>query len=88
MNDQSDVPRLWARQGDAVACLNGHAICHIARDIYAGEARADGDFDHWHQPEPDRKASVTAIRCAQCKSVWIRGNPRDGYQFHFQDGWR
>lgn len=88
MNDQSEAPRMWARQGEAICCLNGHPICHVARDIYAGEERGGGDFTDWRQPEPDRKASVAALRCNQCKSVWIRGNLREGYQFHFADGWR
>jgi hypothetical protein len=94
MNDHSDAPKLWAAKGESVTCLKGHPICDIAHDLYVGDGRAAGDFCNWRQPEPDVSAQVATLRCAQCRSVWIRGNPREGYQFHFgndphpQKGWR
>ena len=26
MNDASDAPRLWARKGETITCINGHPI--------------------------------------------------------------
>lgn len=88
MNDQSEAPRLWAHKGETITCISGHPICDLARDIYTCEGRASADFTDWKQPEPARDLSVADIRCTDCKGVWIRGNARDGYQFHFSDGWR
>jgi len=90
--DGGETPKLWARQGESVTCIKGHAICDMARDVYVGDGRAAEDFTNWRQPEPDKSQSVAELRCAQCRGVWIRGNPRDGYQFHFgsdpKEGWR
>lgn len=87
MNDQSDTPKLWAKQGDTVCCLKGHPICDIAHDIYLGDPRQGSDFTNWQQPEPDKATAVPAIRCAICKAVWLRQVGRS-YQFHFAEGWR
>ena len=83
MNDQSDAPRIWANKGEAITCINGHAICECARNIYVGEPRSGEHFTNWRQPEPDRRIAVSDIRCAACQGVWIRGTKSDGYQFHF-----
>ena len=83
MNDQPDGPRVWANQGEAVTCIKGHAICEMARTVYVGEPRSGEHFTNWRQPEPDRATPVPEIRCTVCRSVWIRGNTSDGYQFHF-----
>lgn len=83
MNDQSESPKVWASQGEWVTCVNGHPICEIAHTIYVGHARSERDFCNWKQPEPDRKTSVAEIRCVKCKGVWVRGNNKEGYQFHF-----
>jgi len=92
MNDRLGAPKLWARKGESVTCINGHPICDIAHDIYSGDARGKSDFTNWHQPEPGISESVAGLRCKVCRGAWIRGNPRDGYQFHFgtnpKDGWR
>ena len=94
MNDHSDAPRVWASKGEAVTCIRGHAIVDIARTVYFGDSRSAADFTNWHQPEPSRDTSVAELRCAKCRGVWIRGNPRSGYQMHFgadpdpTQGWR
>jgi hypothetical protein len=89
MNDLSEAPRMiWARKGEVVTCIKGHPICAISRDIYVGEARMGNHFTDWQQREPDRSASVAEIRCERCRGVWLRGNPKDGYAFHFSEGWR
>ena len=90
MNDQSEAPKLWAKAGESVTCIKGHPICDISRDIYVrdGKGRQGSDFTNWQQPEPDTSVPVAKIRCTQCRGVWVRGNPRDGFQFHFADGWR
>ena len=92
MNDAPNTPAIWARQGEVVTCINGHPICHIARDILVGEPRDGSHFTDWLQPEPDRSESVADISCRECRGVWVRGNIRDGYQFHFgnnpREGWR
>lgn len=84
MNDQSEAPRLWARKGETVCCINGHEICHAAHDIYVGDLWSPGNFDGWHQPEPERAASLADIRCTECRAIWIRPNG----QLHFAEGWR
>ena len=88
MNDMSEapppnVPRIWAHKGEAITCINGHAICDLARDIYLGEPRQGDHFTNWRQPEPHRSCPVGEIRCTECRGVWIRGNPQAGYQFRF-----
>lgn len=89
MNDMSDPRRkVWAHKGEAVVCINGHVICDVAQTLYYGQAHKGGNFTNWQQPQPDRKESVAEIRCNQCRGVWVRGNKRDGYQFHFANGWR
>ena len=88
MNDQSEAPRRWAAKGETITCINNHPIVDIAQDIYVGMQRSAEHFTNWRQPEPDKSVSVAEIRCAQCKGVWIRGNTRAGYQFHFSGGWR
>jgi hypothetical protein len=79
---------LWASKGEVVTCINGHPICTISRDIYVGEGREDSDFENWKQDKPDRRTSVADIKCNRCRGVWLRGNKRDGYAFHFASGWR
>lgn len=88
MNDQSDAPKLWAAAGESVTCIKGHPICDIAHDLFVGDGRSGADFTNWQQPEPDKSESVATLRCQQCRGVWVRGNPREGFQFHFADGWR
>lgn len=92
MNDQSEAPRLWARAGETVTCLNGHPICDVAHDIADDERHSPAHYTNWRQPEPDRNTHVTAIRCAECRGVWVRfGKAASGqtvYQLHFQNGWR
>ena len=83
MNDMSDAPRVWANKGEAITCLKGHVICTIGQNLYMGDPRAKEHFVDWQQPEPATSTSVADIRCMLCRSVWIRGNPRHGYQFHF-----
>lgn len=84
--------RIWANKGEAVTCINGHAICDIARNLYIGDPRSGDDFTNWRQPEPDKSTQVAEIRCAKCRGAWVRGNPQLGYQFHFgsekHGGWR
>lgn len=92
MNDQSEAPRLWARAGETVTCINGHDICDIARDIANDERHSPSQFANWRQPEPSTSTHITAIRCAECRGVWIRmGRAQSGhsvYQMHFEKGWR
>ena len=88
MNDAAPTPRVWAHKGEAIVCLNGHPVCEVARTLYFGEPLSGKHFTNWVQPEPDHSESVANIKCKQCRSVWLRGNKRDGYQFHFADGWR
>ena len=87
MNDMSD-DRIWARKGETVTCIKGHPICDISRDLFYGEPRHASQFVNWRQPEPEITQSVSEIRCKECRGIWIRGNTRDGYQFHFAEGWR
>jgi hypothetical protein len=84
----ADEPKIWARKGEQVVCIKGHPICAIAHDIHVGDPRSGTNFTDWVQPEPDKATSVAEIRCAICRSVWIRGSRPSGYQFHFADGWR
>lgn len=86
MNDMSQKP-LWARKDEAVTCINGHAICHVSRNIAVGDGREKSDFYRWEQPQPDDKTPVAKIRCRRCRGIWIRGG-RGVYQFHFAEGWR
>lgn len=85
---------VWAYEGEAVTCVRGHAVCFMSRTVHVGDARSGDDFTNWQQPEPSRDANVSDIRCAKCRSVWIRGGRSMGYQFHFGDnqnateGWR
>lgn len=91
MNDMSEAPQenpLWARKGETVTCVKGHPICDIAHDLKFGIPRSSAHFTNWKQPEPDKADQVATLRCSLCRGVWIRGNTRDGYQFHFSDGWR
>lgn len=91
MNDMSEAPKqkpLWARKGEVVTCVKGHPICIIARDIYVGDPRQSDHFENWKDPEPSRDANVAEITCKRCRGRWLRGNPREGYAFHFRDGWR
>ena len=37
-------PPIWANKGEAVTCINGHAICEIARNIY------EATKDYWEKP--------------------------------------
>ena len=85
MLDTAEVPkrRIWAYKGETVTCIKGHAICSIAEDILVGSPRHAGRFTNWVQPEPDRKTSVADIRCTKCRGVWVRGNTKHGWQFHF-----
>lgn len=89
--EREDRP-VWAFQGEAVTCVRGHVVCHVARTIHVGDARSGKDFDNWQQPEPSRETPVSEIRCAVCRSVWVRGSTTAGYMFHFGDaafgGWR
>ena len=89
---EQNEPQVWAHKGEAVTCINGHAICHIARTLYVGDPRSGADFENWMQPEPDRTTQVTEIRCKTCRGTWVRGSRAGGYQFHFGDdkngGWR
>ena len=84
--------KVWAHQGESVTCIKGHAVCTVARTIMVGDPRNGGDFINWQQPEPDRSESVADLRCKKCRGAWIRGNPKDGFQFHFaappHDEWR
>ena len=83
---------LWAKKGEVVTCINGHAVCEVACDLHVGLPRTGDHFTNWSQSMPDKKDSIATIRCAVCRGVWIRGNSRDGYQFHFgcnsTEGWR
>ena len=94
MNDQFEAPKpeLWARAGETVACINAHPICDIARDIVSDEAHSPAHFTNWRQPEPHKDTHITAIRCTECRGVWIRmGRAQSGasvYQLHFENGWR
>lgn len=88
MNDQSESTQFWARKGETVCCVKGHAICDIAHDIMVGDSRSSADFTNWKQPEPDKSTNVADIRCATCRGAWINGNKTDGYRFHFAEGWR
>jgi hypothetical protein len=87
-----EEPPIWANKGEAVTCINGHVICEMARNVYVGEARAGEHFTNWSQPEPDKRTHVAEIRCTICRGAWVRGNPQEGYQFHFgsnkHGGWR
>ena len=83
MNDQSEAPKIWAHKGEAVTCVNGHAIVDIARNIYVDDPRSGTDFTNWRQPEPSRATPVGELRCVKCRGVWIRGNTKAGYSFHF-----
>lgn len=88
----SSEKTLWASKGEAVTCINGHAVCEIAHNLYAGDKRSAADFCNWRQPEPEKSKSVAEIRCVECRGVWVRGNLDAGYQFHFgtnpKEGWR
>ena len=93
LDTQPEKPRkVWAHQGEAVTCIKGHAICTVARTIHYGDPRNGGDFVNWQQPEPDRSHSVADIVCTKCRGRWLRGNTKNGYQFHFgappHGGWR
>ena len=88
MLDGEDKSQLYARKGECITCINGHAICEFFRDVKRGDGRSAEDFTNWRQPEPDKSASVADIRCIECRGSWINGNARDGYQFHFSEGWR
>ena len=88
MNDQSETQKLWAHEGEVVTCINGHAICDIARSLYVGERRDNSHFINWRIAKPVETDPVGKLRCAQCRGVWIRGSTRGGYQFHFDNGWR
>jgi hypothetical protein len=80
--------KVWAEAGELITCVNGHIICRMARTIHVGDARQSDHFTDWTQPEPKRSDHVADLKCKRCRGVWIRGNPRDGYAFHFSDGWR
>ena len=92
MNDQSEAPKLWARAGETVTCINGHPVCDIARDIVDYERHSPSHFTNWRQPEPDKSMHITAIRCTECRGVWIRAGKAPAghsvYQLHFENGWR
>ncbi len=84
----SNTPKLWATKGECITCTQGHPICEIAHDIAIGEPRGSGNFTNWKQPQPDHYKPVSDITCNQCGGSWINGNPRNGYRFHFAEGWR
>lgn len=92
MADDGRSKMTWAHQGEAVTCVNGHPVCHVARTIHVGDARSPDDFCDWSQAEPDRSQPVPAIRCTVCHGAWVRGDRTSGYQFHFgtrdHGGWR
>lgn len=85
MDTAEDIPesrKLWANKGEAVTCVNGHAICHAAKHLYVGEGHSPANFDNWQQPEPNENTKITEIRCIKCRGVWVRQGPT-AYQFHF-----
>ena len=90
MNDQSEAPRphLWARQGETVACIDGHPICDVAHDLYVTDPHRAAHFTNWRQPEPDHAAHVMTLRCACCRGVWVRLGSNGVIQLHFAEGWR
>jgi len=92
VNDLSEAPKLYARQGEAVVCVRAqHVVCHMARDVYVGAQRGN-IFTDWRQPEPDRKLSIHKIRCVHCRAAWVRKakgpDGRPCVQLHFAEGWR
>ena len=87
MNDMSEVPRkIFARRGEVVTCVQGHAVCAMSRDVYEGE-RDPKIFCDWQQPEPDKTTPINKIRCVHCRGVWIRKGG-GSYRLHFAGGWR
>lgn len=80
--------RVWANQGEAIVCTQGHHICDIAHVIFVEDPRSAGDFTNWMQPQPAIQDKVADIKCKLCRGAWVRGASDGSYSFHFADGWR
>lgn len=88
MTATDDEKELWAKQGETITCVNGHPICDIAHDIHVGDGRMSLDFTNWRIPEPQTTDSLEAIRCRECRGVWLRVDSNNNVLFHFAEGWR
>lgn len=70
-----------AKAGEQITCTNGHVVCEVIEDIFAGDVDYARKLGNWRQPIPFIGSQPV---CAVCGAKFYTG----AIVFHFADGWR
>lgn len=85
----SIVTEPYAKEGEAVTCMNGHVIGIFARDVYRDEIVSAAMFRNRHRGV-DWRPLAKLGNCPDCDAPWNGNGAPDGHNgiLHFRDGWR
>lgn len=85
------MSRVYAVKGDTVTCeKEGHHICTVVRDLWAGNALDKDDFTNWHADAEPKDGCIVNAMCPACwpSSSWVKSTAFNQVVLFVNGEWR
>ena len=73
------------REGEIIACENGHKLYRITRDVFLNETILPSQFERIDEKAQEPGYFIGILPCPHCGAPWVRGGITVGV--HTERGW-